>query len=371
MAALFLIAWPAFAQTRMTVAEMQKELARLGQQREREAAPRLARFEMTERISPARLSRWELRFKGEIARQILLYLADASSIRNLPAGEIPDAPPPSELEKSAILQRAREYVRSTRPRLPNFYALRSTISFEIATLNQMKSEQYELQFLEGSGKTLGFRSLGRVDSSRQLFLEGFSDERVTYRNGSEIQTPPETQAKHRHLLPMGLTSAGEFGPILSLVDKDTAAGSIAWDRWEHGPSGLLAVYRYSVPADKSHFAFFQPSQSVPGLSYEQHPAYHGELAVDPATGSVLRIVIEAAPPKSSAPADTPVVAAIVVEYGSVEIGGKNYVCPLHAIAINRIDEETGQTRPALPRILVNDVTFTRYHLFRAEMRILP
>lgn len=368
---IFLATPAALAQTYMTVAEMEQELTALARQREDEAAPQLARFQLTQRLSPSRLFRWESQFKGGLARQILLCISDASSVYDPPASELPSAPAPDQPTKDAILQRARQYVRTMRPRLPNFSAARGTVSYEISTLDQIKAEEYELQFLELTQEKLGFRSLGTVDSSRQLFLEGESEELVTYRDGSEVQSLPETRSKHRRLVPRGLTSAGEFGPILSLVDKDTADGSIAWDHWEQGPSGLLAVYRYSVPADKSHFAIVLPTQSVPGLSYEQHPAYHGEIAVEPATDSVMRIVIEADSPAEGSGSGTTVPAAMVVEYAPVEIGGKDYICPVHAVSINRVIDEGAQNTPGLPRVYINDVTFTRYHLFRSEMRILP
>lgn len=372
LAAITLSAIPAaLAQTRVTVAQMEREFATLAQQKEEDIAPQLARFRLTERVSPSRLVAWQSRFKGELAQQILLYLADASAARDLPAAELPSAPPPDQPTRAAILQRARQYVRTMRPRLPNFSAVRTVTSFEVSTLDQIEAEERQLQFLELTHNRLGFHSLGMVNFPSQLFLEGSADNLVTYRQGSEVQSLPQARGNHRRLIPRGLTSAGEFGPILSLVDQDSADGSIAWDHWEQGASGLLAVYRYSVPAAASHFAVFSPMESLPGISEEEHPAYHGEIAVDPDSGSVLRIAIEADPPPTDPGASAATPAAMVVEYGSVEIGAKNYICPLHAVAISRVTDPGTPGKPALPRTFVNDVTFTHYHLFRAEMRILP
>lgn len=340
---------------------MEQELAALQQQEEHAAAPQLAHFELTERVSPGRLARWQSQFNKETGRSILLCLADESSIYGLPASELPATPPPGNEEKAAILDRARQYVRTMRPRLPNFSALRTTSSFEISTLDQIKAEEQQLQFLELSKKKLEVRSLGMVDAARRLMLLGSFEETVTYRDGSEVHGPLETHRKRRGLEPRGLVSSGEFGPVLSLVDRDTLGGSIAWDRWEQGPTGMLAVYRYSVPADKSNFSVEVPTDNFPGLSFTRNPAYHGEIAIDPATGGVLRIAIEADTAKGETPAN------IVVEYGPVEIGGKNYICPLHAIAFS---QEVDRASP-VPRVYINDTVFTQYHLFRSEMRVLP
>lgn len=351
----------ALAQARVTVTGMEQVLAALARQKEKIAAPQLARLELTERVSPARLARWQSRFKNEAGRRILLCLADESSIYDLPASELPSAPPPGEQEKTAILERARQYVRTMRPSLPNFSALRRTDSYEISTLDQLRAEERQLQFLELTQKKLGFRTLGMVDSSRQLIFDGSSGELVTYRDGSEEQSTPESHGKSRGLEARSFESAGEFGPILSLVDRDTVTGSVVWNHWEQGPSGLLAVYRYSVPAGDSHFTIEVPAESFPGVTFAQNPAYHGEIAIDPASGSVLRIAVETDAAKGEMPAD------VVVEYGPVEIGGKDYICPVHAVAFSQVADRPGQTA----RIFINDTVFTEYHLFRSEMRILP
>ncbi|HKF49578.1 MAG TPA: hypothetical protein VKB38_19615 [Terracidiphilus sp.] len=371
-AIIFLLATPfAPAQTRVTVAQMEQQLASLSQQKEDAAASQLARLQLSERVSPSRLAQWQSRFKGQRARQILLYLADASSIYDLPASELPSTPPPDDATRAAILERARQYVRSMRPRLPNFSAVRTSTSYEVTSLDQIEAEERQLQFLELTRDRLGFHSLGTVAHPQQLFLEGSAESLVTYQDGAEVQSDPQTQGKHRTLVPRSLTSEGEFGPILSLVDQDTVNGSIAWSHWEQGDSGPLAVFRYTVPADKSHFAVFSPMASIPGVSSENHPAYHGEIAVDPETGSVLRIAIIADPSPSNPSEGFGNPASMVVEYGPVEIGAKTYICPVHAVAITQVFDPGDSKAPALPRTFVNDVTFTNYHLFRSDMRILP
>ena len=61
--------------------------------------------------------------------------------------------------------------------------------------------------------------------------------------------------------------------------------------------------------------------------------------------------------------DDPIIrSGMLVEYGPVEIGGKTYTCLVKSVSIL-------QQRKTLYTIL-NDVSFERYHLFRAETRIL-
>lgn len=359
----------ASAQTRISVAQMEVQLNSIAQKKESKAAPQLAGFQLSERVTAQQLSEWQSRFTRPETREILLYLADAASIWDPPASEIPADAPPSDAEKAAMLDRARQYVRNMRPRLPNFSAMRSATFFEVCTLEQIKAEERELQFLELTNKNLGFRSLGVVSNPRELFLEGTSETIVTYQDGNEVQSPAELKEKSRRLTPRSLSTSGEFGPILALIDQDTLEGTISWRRWERGPTGLAAVYGYAVPSGSSHFTVVSPMNRLPGLTTEEHPAYHGEIDIDPATGSVLRITILADPSPSEARAGIQVPSAMIVEYGPVEIGAKTYICPVHAVAITKFSNPGNPSAP--PRTFVNDVVFSGYHLFRSEMRILP
>jgi hypothetical protein len=110
------------------------------------------------------------------------------------------------------------------------------------------------------------------------------------------------------------------------------------------------------------------------------PAYHGVIWANPVDGSILRISVLAA----LDPSDENVRADLLVEYGSVEIGNINYICPLKSVAISVVrtlgkptntdlSAYIGDSDPvySIPfRMRVNDTRFTNYHVFRAETRIL-
>jgi hypothetical protein len=68
-------------------------------------------------------------------------------------------------------------------------------------------------------------------------------------------------------------------------------------------------------------------------------------------------------------------SGIVVEYGPVTIGERVYVCPVKSEAFSTLSSSraNGRTKPADSRFVtfLNDVTFTEYHVFRAEVRVLP
>jgi hypothetical protein len=119
---------------------------------------------------------------------------------------------------------------------------------------------------------------------------------------------------------------GVFGPILIVALDDVLASQPSWSHWEEGTDGSIAVFRYNVPTQNSHF-----SVPVPGGFDMTSPlrAYRGDIAVDPAGGAILRLTLQAI-----TQADGPVKRAdILVEYGPVAIAGQTWICPLRSVAL--------------------------------------
>jgi hypothetical protein len=65
---------------------------------------------------------------------------------------------------------------------------------------------------------------------------------------------------------------------------------------------------------------------------------------------------------------------MLVEFASIEIGGVAYVCPVHAVAMNRyfdVFEYANTAHTPVPFASnINDVLFTNYHRFRSESHIV-
>jgi hypothetical protein len=199
---------------------------------------------------------------------------------------------------------------------------------------------------------------------------------VTYRDGNEV--PYESAGKLKQEPAFSLTTTGEFGPILVVVVGDALHGKLHWLRWEQGESGAAAVFSYAVPQTDSHF--------MVGLSAKSEadgilPAYHGEIAIDPATGAIVRLSQFA---DMTAPHQE-MRAQIVVEYAPVTIAGRSYVCPVRGVAFSQFPVPTHYGPTGLHGVQVtgtddqnswptktelNDVAFTNYHEFRADVRIV-
>jgi hypothetical protein len=184
---------------------------------------------------------------------------------------------------------------------------------------------------------------------------------VTYRNGEEVQ--PKNSFTNRY--GAHLTTNGEFGPILIAVLNDAARSKLEWSGWEQSKDDVLAVFRFDVAADKSHYSVHMPTVSQQD---RRTVPYGGEIAVRPADGAIERLTVMA-----HMAAESDVRAAnIMVEYGPMEIGGKIYLCPVHGVGMAKVPitrvRAKQQNASAPLQTQVNDVVFENYHVFRSDVR---
>lgn len=105
-------------------------------------------------------------------------------------------------------------------------------------------------------------------------------------------------------------------------------------------------------------------------------AYHGDLTVNPDTGTVLRLTIIAELQSNLAVTQ----ADLVVEYGPKDIGGRTYFCPTKSVSRARAKtlsipynrEPTVSVNVYGPeQTFVNEVTFSQYQIFRTDMKVVP
>lgn len=341
-----------FAAKPVTVEQLGEMIGEAHGSRDAEVAKKLSDMALTQRLSGAKLMSWESSLPGRRSRQALTALADASAFLDPPATQMPALPPPGLSEQQHILSLTIDYLRVTIPKLPNFFAKRITT-------------RYEDQKPDGS------RMANRGAQAWRAI--GSSSETVLYRDGAEVVDSRSAQRRKSKAVEGELVISGTFGPILFTVIVDAAHGQTYWSHWEQGADGPEAVFRYVVPEKESHYEVEYLSLSGEGekVILRQRTGYHGEVAVDPASGIILRLALQA-----DLASSLPLVRSdIMVAYGPVELGGKTYICPLRSVGISRgwtllLDENQSNGSFGSEVTILNDVGFGGYHLFRSESRIL-
>lgn len=91
------------------------------------------------------------------------------------------------------------------------------------------------------------------------------------------------------VLTRGLTSFGEFGPLLSAVLLDLPQGKLAWSHWEQESAKPVAVFGFSVPKAASDYEV--KFCCVGGSPFVQFTGYHGEITINPEDGAILRLTL--------------------------------------------------------------------------------
>lgn len=361
---------PAPAAQRVTVAELRQFLteAHAARKSDGSIAGHLGKLELSEQLRGPTLDQIAADIKpGEKTEQALQLLADESAFLLPPASEIPDKPAPQMSEQIRLLQGAANFASVTLENLPDFLATRTTHSFENSAL-----------YMTPDGLRSGFVGGG------DLHATGEYSRQVTYRDGAEVvmnEITPEGQKEKPYKGVTGLTSSGEFGPLLQMVLRESVmSNGLSWSHWEKTRSGLAAVFRVDVPESVSLYIvnfccvlFSSRSAGAGNKEYEGNGrlrtfhaprGYHGFLYLDSETGIVMRVTVE--PDLRST--DPVARASDWVEYGTVTIGERSYICPVRSMAI-MVFRDGPQKEPGL--IHLNEVTFTDYHRFGTTTRILP
>ncbi len=342
------------APKRVSIEEVQKILEL--DEGDAEKAKQLTGLELTERLSERRLSSLYAIAHGKRTRQELRILADMSSFLDPPANEILAEPPPDQDAQKAMLSKTAEYLENTIHKLPDLFAKQITMRYQETPM-----------YLEGE-TDVNYKPLHVTDSWTTT---------VRYRSGFEMTeaNPPRHKANEPELITYGI-----FGPVLkgvlAEIDKN---GVLTWKRWEQGPElgshGRMAVFLYTVSLDTSRYEvqLCCLPDGDGSQSFQRYAAYHVDIAIDPASGVILRLQF-----RDDLQSTTPETRSdIMIEYGPVGIGGKTYFCPSRSVSIVRgrnvvvhreWDESFRSWGPY--GTMLNDVSFDGYHMFRSESRML-
>jgi VWFA-related protein len=376
--ALLAAAMPAMAAKRMTVDEL-KQIISLAQTMHRPddmVVQQLAEVKLTARLSGAQLAQMVAACPGPKTVQALHSIADQSAFLDPPADALPSRPAPDQAAQKAIVARAIDYVQHAVAKLPDFLATRVTEHYvdNLRGLDEQASEARGGLFLMNSSSSpIAFRDGRESDDPAVLVSAESTDKkgRGKVANGPPIQSPVS-----------GMSSWGDFGPILAVVVLDAADGKLDWAHWETEDGKPIAVFQFAVDRAASHYqvnycceASSGPVDYMNGSPNDRRlsvvaltPGYHGRLEIDPDTGAVLRISVQA-----DLRNDDPIQrASMMVEYAPVQIGAGKYICPTRSVSItySRAEYESHGAIESTNRLQLNDVEFTGYHRFGSEVKLL-
>jgi hypothetical protein len=219
LAVLILIAvtaLPGFAAKRFTVQQLEQLVATIHDKPDADLAGRLSEFELSNRLSAARMARIKEQLQGPMARDALVVLFDASAFLPLPAEDLTATAAPDATAQRQILDAATQYAMQALSKLPNFYATRETALFMDAPARPGRMT---------------------VPADQTLQFEQRSSATVLYREGKQVVETEAAAGRKSNAGLSGLVTSGEFGPILGTLLADAQKGQLAWSYWEQGARG--------------------------------------------------------------------------------------------------------------------------------------
>lgn len=314
------------------------------------AVDQLSHLVLTERLTQTKLQSFLSDSHDKHLRVPLELLAEQSTFLDLPHAQLSTDPPPSPAEQQRMLKAAADYLDRVIPTLPDFFAVRTAVFYR---------------------ELAAYPGLSTV--SEPLHAQPPVIENVLYRKGGEVARSASPQAPFEQ---PPLQTFGTFGPILHLLQVvSKSPGDVIWEGWEQTPSGRRAVFRFRLTA--------KPTLTLSGCCYPNGGSdarteilsdSHGEFAIDPATGAILRLQTQ-----SDLPGFVPTNRAdVMVSYGPVNIGDRIYVVPLRSVSIWRgrsvaplLQWNVGFSTWGPYGTQRNVFTFDQYHMFRAKSRIQP
>ena len=261
-------------------------------------------------------------------------------------------PAPSAVEQTKIIDQLRAYAEAYTGSLPNFICSQVTRR-EILLASDAMSGVHQSAPGRGNLGLAGARASNSTDTFEEQL--GYFDRQENYQllkvNGKK-QKPGQPR-------PPGMTSTGEFGTTLRAVFDPESKTEFEWKKWDTLRGQPVSVFSFRIDQPHSRAQLDVPSHSVV-------VAYHGMIYASRDSNVVMRLTTEVESPNDFPLQDV----THLLDYGPVDIAGRQFILPLHGEMQTRMSEDFmrygrdgGHTRQVL---LTNQVDFRDYRKYTAE-----
>ena len=365
---LFSLAVPAWGGRKMTVAQLTELLHSFVQDKKSdvEASTALKQVELSEQLTRTAMNSLVGLVNGPLSTEQIYVLEARSADLAPPASELPGTPAPDSATQKAILAKAETYVSRTYEQLPLLTATKTTLRF------QDNLEALASSGGMASGAKDAVTSFGFANPATYVHYVNSTAREVVTEHGVEKKSAEKDTIKWGA---NGMTAIREPDPSLGRVFQEAqAAGAFAWLRWELINGKPAAVYSFAVGKQKSKLALdvccfpninqagiasFYSATTGPTLSnqgagpngvtgnfqtntewheFKTTTPYSGRLFIDPDSGVVLRMIVEA----DLKPGEVVHQLDTRVDFGLVKVGSNSFIAPVRTI-INSVVVPNGES----------------------------
>lgn len=382
--ALLLLASNAWCAKKISVGQLEDLLRSMQEEKksDTEISVALKQLELSEELTRSRMVSLVSHVPGPLSTEQIYVLEARSADLIPPESDLPPTPAPDSAAQKAILDKATAYVTGTYAQLPNLTVTKTTLRF-----------QDNVEALAASSGLQG----GAADV---VVGSGFSNPAsfVHYINSSEAQISlthgAEKLPDQKDNTPWGankMIALKDPDPSLTEVFHDVfSAENIHWLRWESIGGKPSAVFAFSVlhkdsrldvniccfpNINQTGIATFYTSTTAAALGgggngggvtgnfqtstnwndFKTTAGYHGELFVDPQSGTVIRLIVQA----ELKPSDVVHEVDTRIDFSATRVNNRMYVLPVKTY-VNTLVVPNGDSGAA--------TYTTRRTLFTSEYR---
>jgi len=314
-----------------------------------EVALQLKQIELTEELTPATMNSLVDSVPGKFSTEQIYILEARSSMLAPPAADLPSAAAPDAAAQQAMLAKASEYVSKSYAQLPSLTATKMTARFQ---------DGVEAIHNTGMKQTMSGND-DPIWAQTSLYTRLMNTRTDTIESANGIEKIANTKDKVQWGPNGVVASVAPLVPLSTILQEATSNGSPKWLRWENINGNQIAVFSFTVDKKKTHYAVnyccFPDTDTAGVINYSKSAGggssakgnlqsvsewknfkatvgYHGELFVDPSSGTVVRTITEA----EFKPSDFVHYEDIRTDYAPMPIGGKNLVVPVRTFIVSEI-----------------------------------
>ena len=352
-------AWP--AAKKVTAQDLKDMMTTMQQAKksDEDVALQLKQVDVTEELTPSAMNGLLAISAGKLTTEQLYILEARSAVLPPPPAYLPPTPAPDAATQKAMLDKAADYVGKNYEQLPHLTASRVSARFQ----DGVEAMQTSTSSRAGLGT-----NTDPLWEQTSLYtrLMGVHSDTVESENGIEKVSTAKDKTQWGQ---NGQIVSVSPGPVLNTVMQEaTAAGTISWLRWEAVNGHVFAVFSFTVDKKKTHYAVnyccFPDTDTAGEVRFSPHaggggaaPAstsptakgtmqtvsswkpfkastqgYHGEFFIDPTTGTVIRMVVQA----DFKTSDFVHHEDTRVDYAPLPVGGKTMVVPVREFVIAEV-----------------------------------
>jgi len=352
---LTMAAAPAWCAKKITVGQLEDMLRSMQHdgKPDVEVATALKQVELSQELTINTMNSLVSYVPGPLSTEQIYVLEARSADLTPPETDLPATPAPDAATQREILGKAATYVSQIYGQLPALAATKTTLRFQDNVEALAASSG-----LQGGAQDM-VTSSGFSNPATYVHYINSTEAKIASARGAEKRPQEKTKIAWGANKMIALE---EPDPSLEAIYHEAqAAGNMQWLRWELINGKRAAVYSFSVPAKQSRLAVdvccfpkinqagvanFYSSTSGTALggggggpgggvtgnfqtntewqNYKGTPAYHGEFFIDPESGIVVRMIVEA----ELKPSDVVHQLDTRIDYGPVKAGDRTLIAPV-------------------------------------------